>query len=60
VYVLFLHASGTVKAEQKISDTEGNLQEPLDGGDFFGASVAAFSDLDGDGVQVRSPRCQSL
>ncbi|MCP3937739.1 MAG: hypothetical protein GY708_20500, partial [Actinomycetia bacterium] len=49
VYVLFLNADGTVKAEQKISSTTGGLTGPLDDSDYFGRSVAAAGDLDGDG-----------
>ncbi|MCP4963048.1 MAG: hypothetical protein GY925_27750, partial [Actinomycetia bacterium] len=50
VYVLFLNADGTVKAEQKISSTTGGLTGPLDNGDEFGTSVAGVGDLDGDGI----------
>jgi FG-GAP repeat len=50
VYVLFLRPNGTVKAEQKISAVEGNLQSVLDSGGFFGRSVAAIGDLDRDTV----------
>ncbi|MCP4960884.1 MAG: hypothetical protein GY925_16660, partial [Actinomycetia bacterium] len=50
VYVLFLNADGTVKAEQKISSTTGGLTGPLDNDDLFGASVAGAGDLDGDGI----------
>ncbi|MCP3935197.1 MAG: hypothetical protein GY708_07475, partial [Actinomycetia bacterium] len=50
VYVLFLNADGTVKAEQKISSTTGGLTGPLDDGDRFGDSVAGVGDLDGDGI----------
>ncbi|MCP4961541.1 MAG: hypothetical protein GY925_20025, partial [Actinomycetia bacterium] len=50
VYVLFLNADGTVKAEQKISSTTGGLTGPLDNNDWFGASVAGVGDLDGDGI----------
>ena len=35
VYVLFLNADGTVKSQQKISDTEGNFTAGLNYGDFF-------------------------
>ncbi|MCP4958647.1 MAG: hypothetical protein GY925_05180, partial [Actinomycetia bacterium] len=49
VYVLFLNADGTVKAEQKISSTTGGLTGPLDNSDDFGVSVAGVGDLDGDG-----------
>jgi hypothetical protein len=50
VWVLFLNMDGTVKAHQKISDTEGSFDGTLDDGDQFGASVASLGDLDGDGV----------
>ncbi|MCP5027972.1 MAG: hypothetical protein GY929_16980, partial [Actinomycetia bacterium] len=50
VYVLFLNADGTVKAEQKISSTAGGLTGPLDDYDFFGRSVAGVGDVDGDGI----------
>ncbi|MCH7720800.1 MAG: FG-GAP repeat protein, partial [Planctomycetes bacterium] len=50
VYILFLNADGTVKAEQKISDTEGGFNGRLDDVDAFGTSVASLGDLDADGV----------
>ncbi|MCP4962118.1 MAG: hypothetical protein GY925_22965, partial [Actinomycetia bacterium] len=50
VYVLFLNADGTVKAEQKISSTTGGLTGPLDNTDLFGQSVAGVGDVDGDGI----------
>ncbi|MCP4964672.1 MAG: hypothetical protein GY926_05510, partial [bacterium] len=50
VYVLFMNADGTVKAEQKISDTAGGLAANLDDGDRFGMSVAGIGDLNGDGI----------
>ncbi|MCP4960091.1 MAG: CSLREA domain-containing protein, partial [Actinomycetia bacterium] len=50
VYVLFLNADGTVKAEQKISSTTGGLTGPLDNSDYFGRSVTGVGDLDGDGI----------
>ncbi|MCP3938448.1 MAG: hypothetical protein GY708_24135, partial [Actinomycetia bacterium] len=50
IYVLFMNADGTIKAEQKISDTVGGLTTLLDDGDWFGRSVAAIGDLDGDGI----------
>ncbi|MEZ5341380.1 MAG: integrin alpha [Acidimicrobiales bacterium] len=49
-FVLFLNADGTVKAEQKISDTAGNFLPPLADGDNFGISVAGLGDIDGDGT----------
>ena len=50
VWVLFLEPNGTVKAHQKISDTEGGFNGILDDGDVFGYAVSSLGDLDGDGV----------
>ena len=50
VYILFLQTDGTVRDSRKISATSGGLVGPLGDGDYFGASVAAMGDLDGDGV----------
>ncbi|MCH8880668.1 MAG: VCBS repeat-containing protein, partial [Planctomycetes bacterium] len=41
---------GMVLSHQKISDTEGGFTGILDDLDWFGTSVAALGDLDGDGV----------
>jgi hypothetical protein len=50
VWIVFLNAENTVKAEQKISDTRGGFGGSLANGDTFGSSVASLGDLDGDGV----------
>ena len=50
VWILFMNTDGTVKSEQKISDTAGGFNGILDNSDTFGASVAGMGDLDGDGV----------
>jgi len=50
VWILFLNTDGTVKAHQKISDTEGGFTGTLIDQDRFGSSLASLSDLDGDGV----------
>jgi PKD repeat protein len=50
IYVLFLNTDGTVKAQQKISSTEGGFGGQLDNGDEFGRALARIGDLDGDGV----------
>ncbi len=50
VYVLFLNTDGTVKGHQKISDTEGGFTGTLHDQDYFGWSIAALGDLDGDTV----------
>ncbi|MBU0975707.1 MAG: DUF4215 domain-containing protein [Patescibacteria group bacterium] len=51
VWILFLNSNGTVKAEQKISDTSGDFTGQLDAGDSFGSSVSSIGDLDNDGIQ---------
>jgi CSLREA domain-containing protein len=59
VYVLFLNADGTVKGEQKISDTEGGLAATLTDNNYFGSDLAGIGDLDGDGIPdivVGAPR----
>ena len=50
VWILFMNPNGTVKAEQKISDTAGNFQGTLANGDAFGISVAGIGDRNGDGI----------
>lgn len=50
VYVLFLNPDGTVKAQQKISQTSGGLAAVFDQEDSFGWSVEPIGDLDGDGI----------
>ena len=45
-----MRADGTVKSEQKISDTAGGFTGLLDDGDHFGNAIASLGDLDGDGV----------
>ena len=50
VWICFLHADGTVRAEQKISATAGGLTGPLSPEDYFGRGVAGLGDLDGDGT----------
>ncbi len=50
VYILFLNGDQTVKAWQKISQTEGGLGLTLEDSAEFGAEVAGIGDLDGDGV----------
>ncbi len=48
VHILFLNHDGTVKGEQKISDTQGGLKAALDDGDYFGGCVANIGDLDNE------------
>jgi hypothetical protein len=49
VHVLFLNTNGTVKASAKIASGVGG-GPALGDGDYFGRSVGALGDLDGDGV----------
>jgi hypothetical protein len=49
MYVLFMNASGTVKASQRIGSGIGG-GPTLASGDYFGHSVASLGDLDGDGI----------
>ncbi len=50
VYILFLDNDFKVIDYQKISDTEGNFQGDLQGGDYFGGAVANIGDLNNDGI----------
>jgi hypothetical protein len=50
VWILFLNTDGTVKSEQKISDTTGGFTGTLSNDDRFGRTVSAIGDLDGDSV----------
>jgi hypothetical protein len=50
VWILFLNPDGSVLREQKISDTAGNFQGILGGGDIFGFALGNLGDVDGDGV----------
>lgn len=49
-WLLFLNQDGTVKAHQKISDTQGDFDGVLDNVDLFGATLVSLGDLDGDNV----------
>jgi gliding motility-associated-like protein len=49
-YVLLLNPNGTVLGQQKISSLHGNLNVSLDYRDYFGISVSAIGDVDGDGM----------
>ncbi len=50
VWILFLDSDGQVHSQRKISDTAGGFTGDLRNEDFFGSSVAAPGDLDGDGI----------
>jgi FG-GAP repeat protein len=51
VWVLFLRSDGTVRAQAKLSSTQGGLAGPVRNVDRFGSALAALGDLDGDGSQ---------
>ena len=51
VWILFLHADGTVRTQQKISSLQGGFTGDLDDADLFGWSVEGLGDLDGDGTR---------
>ncbi len=50
VWILFLHANGTVKTHQKISATRGSFSGIRYQRDMFGSGIAFLGDLDRDGV----------
>ena len=50
VYILFLNTDGTVRAQQKISESSGGFTGSLDTNDGFARFMAPIGDLDGDGV----------
>lgn len=52
VWILFMNADGTVKGQQKISDTAGNFTHTFTGtSDYFlGTGMSALGDLDDDGI----------
>jgi PKD repeat protein len=50
VWILFMHADGTVREYTKIGRYRGGWSGSLDRGDEFGRSVAALGDHDGDGI----------
>ncbi|MCG8577007.1 MAG: FG-GAP-like repeat-containing protein [Flavobacteriales bacterium] len=49
VWILFLNTDGTVKAEQKINESNGGFTGTLDVNDRFGYAVAGIGDLNDDG-----------
>ncbi len=49
MWILFLRPDGTVKAHQKISETEGGFTGKLQNGALFGILCACIGDRDGDG-----------
>jgi len=50
VWVLFMNADGTVRFEQKLSESSGNFGGGLLDNDRFGSSMAGIGDYNGDGI----------
>ncbi len=50
LWILFMNADGTIRAQQVISMTAGGFSGSMVGGDYFGTSVAAIGDVDNDGI----------
>lgn len=50
VWILFMNPNGTVKGQQKISNTQGSFAAVLDNGDAFGISLGALGDRNADGT----------
>jgi hypothetical protein len=50
VWLLFLHADGSVKSHAKVGSGSGGFTGVLDDNDQFGCAIAPLGDLDGDGV----------
>jgi len=51
VWILFLRGDGTVRAHQKISDSQGHFIASLQNTDRFGTSLALSRDWNGDGIR---------
>ncbi|MBL4652179.1 MAG: FG-GAP repeat protein, partial [Flavobacteriales bacterium] len=49
-WILYLNPDGTVKNEFEITQGQFGFSGVIDGGDFFGVSVANVGDLNGDGI----------
>jgi len=50
IWILFLDTDGTVKSEQKISQTQGGFGGSLGNRAAFGHSITNMGDLNGDGI----------
>jgi len=49
IWVLFMNRDGTVKAQQKISQLDGQFDQVLSDNEHFGSALADVGDLNGDG-----------
>jgi len=50
LWILFLNSNGTVKAHQKISESQGGFFIALNSEDYFGFAVSSIGDLNGDSI----------
>ena len=50
LWVLFLDPDGTVRDQQKISETDGGFEGSLNDAGFFGSSIGFLGDHNGDGM----------
>jgi hypothetical protein len=50
IYILLMSPNGTVKETHKISSEAGGFEGELKNSDYFGTSVAALGDVDGNGI----------
>jgi hypothetical protein len=50
IWILFLNRDGTVKDQQKISDTQGGFYGALNDDDCFGCALEGLGDFDDDGI----------
>ena len=50
VWILFMNADGTVRFEQKLSETNGEFGVGLNDNDHFGSALAGIGDFNGDGI----------
>jgi len=51
IWILFMNTNGTVKAQQKISSSQGNFTGTLGFDFYFGHSTIGLGDLDGDNIE---------
>ena len=49
VYILLMNADGTVLSDHQISEGQGGFAGTIDNKDYFGFSLFAVQDMDGDG-----------
>ena len=50
IWILFLNRDGTVKDQQKISDTQGGFTGTIEDNNRFGSGLEGLGDFDNDGI----------